>query len=322
MATLHCLPDRQDLPIESTETILEVLQNHDIPVQHVCNGNGECSTCRVVVESGLEKCTPRTRKEEALAKKLGFPPNIRLSCQTGTTGDVAIRRLIIDREDIAIADSQFETGIGEYRDQTVLVMTLRGGSDFDLSSFPYDALYVLNRFYRMVNRAITRYQGRLNSALGNKTVVLFDRLQDGRSHALRAALAIANDLQKLDTLLENLGYAPLQLTMGIHHGPLLQVPVGQDSALLGDALGLANRIDAFAAEQQTNLLISEAVYQPLASETVVARRLEMPLPKYGVLPLYEIAALNTPEPEPETPSLPQRMQNLWQRFRRWPTKRR
>ncbi|MFQ3680006.1 MAG: 2Fe-2S iron-sulfur cluster-binding protein, partial [Pseudanabaenaceae cyanobacterium] len=195
MATLHCLPDRQDLPIESTETVLEVLQNHGIPVQHVCNGNGECSTCRIVVESGLERCTPRTRKEEALAKKLGFPPNIRLSCQTGTTGDVTVRRLVIDHEDIAIADSQFDTGIGEYRDQTVLVMTLRGGSDFDLSRFPYDALYVLNRFYRLVNRAVTRYQGRLNSALGNKTVVLFDRLQDGRSQALRTGLAIANDLQ-------------------------------------------------------------------------------------------------------------------------------
>ncbi|MGQ9865645.1 MAG: adenylate/guanylate cyclase domain-containing protein [Pseudanabaenaceae cyanobacterium] len=190
-----------------------------------------------------------------------------------------------------------------------------------MSRFPYDALYVLNRFYRIVNRAVTRYQGRLNSALGNKIVILFDR-QDSRSQALRTALAIANDLQKLDVLLENLGYAPLQLTMGMHHGPLLQVAMGERSALIGDALGLANRIDAFAAEHASNLLISEAVYQPLARETVVARRLEMPLPKYGSLPLYEIAALSTPEPEPEAPSLPQRMQNLWQRFRLWPTKRR
>src|SRR5262245_23331895 len=102
MACISCLPDEQSLNIQSAETILQASLRGGIPHTNVCGGHARCSTCRVLILEGLEHCAPRNAREQALATRLGFDSSIRLACQATITGDVTLRRLVLDDEDVAV----------------------------------------------------------------------------------------------------------------------------------------------------------------------------------------------------------------------------
>ena len=58
------------------ETILQAAVRAGIPLAHICGGNGRCSTCRVIILDGLEHCSPRNPKEQAIAELLQFAPEV------------------------------------------------------------------------------------------------------------------------------------------------------------------------------------------------------------------------------------------------------
>src|SRR5258705_11639626 len=102
MATLELLPDRKQIAIAADESLLSASLRAGIPHAHACGGNARCSTCRVVVVEGAENCSPRNAHEQELASRLHFTPEIRLACQTTASGDVKVRRLILDTEDLEL----------------------------------------------------------------------------------------------------------------------------------------------------------------------------------------------------------------------------
>jgi ferredoxin len=53
-----------------------------------CGGYGQCATCIVEVESGMENLSPKTDFEKRKLKKK--PENYRLACQTLVNGSVKI----------------------------------------------------------------------------------------------------------------------------------------------------------------------------------------------------------------------------------------
>ncbi len=53
-----------------------------------CGGYGQCGTCIVAIESGLENLSPRTEVEERKLRK--YPENYRLACQTLANGPVRV----------------------------------------------------------------------------------------------------------------------------------------------------------------------------------------------------------------------------------------
>ena len=64
-------------------SILDNLLAHDIEVEHACEKSCACTTCHVIVRSGLEGLDPAEENEEdMLDKAWGLEPNSRLSCQT------------------------------------------------------------------------------------------------------------------------------------------------------------------------------------------------------------------------------------------------
>ncbi len=56
-----------------------------------------------MIHDGLANVLPRTDDERRLAELKGFESDVRLACQTRVTGPVAIRRLVFDAQDAAIA---------------------------------------------------------------------------------------------------------------------------------------------------------------------------------------------------------------------------
>jgi adenylate cyclase len=101
MPSIHFLPDDIESEVEENETILNAAIKAGIPLTHVCGGTARCTTCRVLVLDGVDSgVIPRNEEEARLADKLCFDPKVRLACQSRVTGNVRVRRLVLDDADI------------------------------------------------------------------------------------------------------------------------------------------------------------------------------------------------------------------------------
>lgn len=67
--------------ITNQKSLLELALENGVEIAHSCDGNGTCTTCRVVVEKGLERLPERNEIESEVVDGRGFKPEERLSCQ-------------------------------------------------------------------------------------------------------------------------------------------------------------------------------------------------------------------------------------------------
>src|SRR5262245_37608892 len=104
MPNVYVLPDQVLFECPSRTVLLSAALRSGVPFTHACGGHADCSTCRVVVVEGRNACSERSHKERAIAERLGFPPELRLACQTRINSDVTIRRLVLDDHDVELTD--------------------------------------------------------------------------------------------------------------------------------------------------------------------------------------------------------------------------
>ena len=159
--TLHFIGDK-DVRTTSKVPILEASLGAGIPHTHVCGGRARCSTCRVLVSEGLDHCRPRNEAEARLARTKGFSPEIRLACQTTVSGDVTLRRLVLDDTDIqvAIREGRADPGdVGREAEVSVLFCDIRSFTAFSERALPYDVIHILNRYFETIGAIIDGHGG-------------------------------------------------------------------------------------------------------------------------------------------------------------------
>src|SRR5262245_24130087 len=100
MVTITYVIDDRTVETRSGESILHESLRAGIPHSHACGGHARGSTCRVQVIEG--PCAPRNGPENAVVARLHFSPEIRLACQTTASGDVKLRRLVLDAEGVKV----------------------------------------------------------------------------------------------------------------------------------------------------------------------------------------------------------------------------
>jgi 2Fe-2S ferredoxin len=72
-------------------SILEIALGHDIQIDHACGGVCACSTCHVIVRSGMESIPGATEDEEdQLDNAPGLTPFSRLACQAVPDGSTDV----------------------------------------------------------------------------------------------------------------------------------------------------------------------------------------------------------------------------------------
>src|SRR5439155_19896091 len=166
---LEILPDHCTCDIAADESILAASLRAGIPLTCVCGGHARCSTCRVLILEGEEHCAARTAEEGALAQRLALGPAIRLACQTRLSGDVKLRRLVLDDEDIQLTDLTHRRGgplpaaiagaTGEERRMVILFADIRDFTAFAEALPPYDVIHLLNRYFHEMACVIERHGG-------------------------------------------------------------------------------------------------------------------------------------------------------------------
>jgi 2Fe-2S ferredoxin len=88
------LPEGRTVEADGGETLLDVALDSGIWIEHACGGNCACTTCRVVVELGVENLSPMEAVEaDRLETADDAVPASRLACQALVMGDATVRLL-------------------------------------------------------------------------------------------------------------------------------------------------------------------------------------------------------------------------------------
>lgn len=91
MPKITFLPMNVTVEAKLGETILEVAENNEIPLQHACGGFCACTTCHVIVKEGEDHLSASEEdEEERLDRATGVTLKSRLGCQAKITGDVVV----------------------------------------------------------------------------------------------------------------------------------------------------------------------------------------------------------------------------------------
>jgi ferredoxin, 2Fe-2S len=73
------------------ESLLDVAMNNDFHLEHACGGSCACTTCHVVVKSGVENLSEADDDElDRVELAADFQLNSRLGCQAVVKGDVVV----------------------------------------------------------------------------------------------------------------------------------------------------------------------------------------------------------------------------------------
>lgn len=76
--------------VPSGWTVLEVSRHFRIPHPAMCAGRARCSTCRVRVVDGANRCPPAGPDERRTLERLRASPDVRLGCQLRPDMDIAV----------------------------------------------------------------------------------------------------------------------------------------------------------------------------------------------------------------------------------------
>jgi serine/threonine protein kinase/ferredoxin/hemoglobin-like flavoprotein len=289
-------------------TLLEVSLANGIPHVHVCGGRARCSTCRVVVLDGLQNLGARNEAEQRVADRKGWPDNIRLACQTQVNGDASLRRLIIDAEDEAIAQSEASLEDADANPDSLggaaievravaLTCAIKDFGAFVAANLLHDVVHVVNRYLRQVCEPVLANRGRIEQYHGEAVTSLFglDRPADGAPgsqpeggaalpagephepalDALRAALRMLARVKQLNQYLARNFGAELEVTIGLHEGPLVIARVGHPSkrerVALGDTIEKATLLARAAQAAGARILASPSFVEKLGAEANIGK---------------------------------------------------
>ncbi|MGQ0793114.1 MAG: adenylate/guanylate cyclase domain-containing protein [Deltaproteobacteria bacterium] len=300
---LHYLPDDKKIASNVGATILDASNIAGIPHTQACGGRARCSTCRVLILEGIERCLPPNERESAIANRLGFSPEIRLACQTKTEGDIKLRRLVIDEEDIALASrlasESTPSSAGEEKRIAILFADIRGFTSFAEALYPYDVIHVLNRYFYEMGAVVTRNGGYIDNYMGDGLMALFgvDDAPDAAMRSVRAALEMLRAMENFNSYLQTLYDKRFHIGIGVHYGEAVVGTVGAGGAkkmtAIGDAVNLASRIEAATKEAGLALLISEDAYAEVQGKVKARSRCAGVgiRGKSGEYTLYEVEAM-------------------------------
>jgi len=244
-------------------TLLETLRANNIPHASVCGGRGRCTTCRVVVQNGLDHLPSPEAVESAALKRIGSPERVRLACQISPTQAMTVSPLLSAK---ATPSDGRRPGALLGREQlvTVLFVDMRGSTRLGEAKLPFDTLFILNQFFIEMTAALRETGGHYANFTGDGLMAIYGlqgAAEAGCRDALRGAQAMLDRLKALNERLEGDLPEPIRIGIGIHTGEAIVGEMGPPEARLvsaiGDTVNTAARLESMSKEFGEPVVISE-----------------------------------------------------------------
>jgi len=253
----------QRMRIPPGATVLETLRANRIPHASVCGGRARCTTCRIRVTQGLEALPPPAGLEAKALARIDAPPGLRLACQIRPTSDIAIMPLLA--ADAGAADGLVRGGLeGSERLLTVVFVDLRGSTTLGEARMPYDVLFILNRFFAEMTKALAATDGHYSQFTGDGLMALYGLdARDpaiGPAQALRGAREMLTRLDQLNSEIQAELRQPLRIGISIHFGEAIVGSMGpprsQIITAIGDTVNTAARLEGLTKDYDCVLIVS------------------------------------------------------------------
>ncbi|MBF0155664.1 MAG: adenylate/guanylate cyclase domain-containing protein [Magnetococcales bacterium] len=258
--------DRHVLSLAPGATVLETVLGAHIAHASVCGGRGRCSVCRVRVGKGGEHLPPPTWAESQVLGRIAAPEEVRLACQLRPERDLEVFPLL--PPSATAADGYAGSGKGDGREIELVVLfaDLRGFTRFSEEKLPFDVVFVLNRYFNTMGKAIAEAGGHLDKFIGDGVMALFGVDSGPEAGAREAIVAARLMVSGLDALNRGLAEAlaePLRMGIGIHGGEAIVGEMGYESVrhltALGDTVNIASRLEGLTKELGVEVVISDIV---------------------------------------------------------------
>ena len=257
-------PDGRFVEVTPGTSVLEASRTAGIPHAHVCGGRGRCSTCRVRVRGESRSLDPPGEEEARVLRRIGARPNVRLACQLRPRGTVEVTPLLPAFAHAADGRRRVDFAQGSEREIAILFADIRGFTGLAEGRLPYDVVFVLNRYFGAMGRAVEAAGGRVDKFIGDGVMALFGIERDPRSacrEALAAARLMSERLEELNHSLRGELDQPLRIGIGIHVGPVIVGEMGYGAATaitaIGDAVNTASRLETLTKTYGCQLVVSE-----------------------------------------------------------------
>ena len=194
---------------------------------------------------------------------------------------------------------------GQRRQVTVLFADLVDFTRLTARMEAEEAFDLLNTCFRRIVNHIYKYGGEVDKFLGDGVMAVFgvpEAHEDDPVRAVRAALDMQMEMQKLSHQLQSQLGAPLQLHIGIHCGEVIAGNVGVDEqqsyTVVGTTVNLAFRIQQIS--EPGTILVSQAVQQ--ATQHLFRYRYYRDVELKGFAEPVPAFVLESQEQRPATPA--------------------
>ena len=304
MARITSQPDDLSFNVGSGETLLQAGLRSGVAFAHACGGRAKCSTCRIRVVEGLDKCHERNELESAMAERLGFSPEMRLACQLRPDTDLKVRRLVLDETDLAMCsqlDRAVATRAGQEKSVAILFSDVVDSTAMSEKLSPYDLLYLLNRYFVQVGDIIEKNGGFIDRFVGDGVMAIFGLSDEPQAtlHGVKTSLEIMQLADQMKPFCASMYGVEFDIRIGLHFGSAVVGSLGsighERITVIGEVPNVASRIEASNKEAGTRFLISEAAFDQVKDGVEVADYVRVRLRGTSDrITLYEISAL-TPE---------------------------
>jgi class 3 adenylate cyclase len=184
---------------------------------------------------------------------------------------------------------------GEMRNVCLMFLDIRDFTAFTEKANPVEVVEFLNSLFEFMVDCVNRNQGIVNKFLGDGLMAVFGApLPDEKNchHALKASIEILNRLSQFNAAH---GGTPTRIGIGLHSGLAVTGTIGsaqrKEDTIVGDTVNVAKRIEELNKTLGSRLLISEQVWNALASKPKVSKKVGRVRVKGHEAPilLYQVA---------------------------------
>lgn len=185
---------------------------------------------------------------------------------------------------------------GVQKDATILFSDIAGFTKFSSNLAPVEVVTAMNEYLSAMAEVVLNNEGEIDKFIGDAVMARFGVLVDLPSpglSAVKTALAMLDELKKIQTRWMQEKREIFSIRIGIASGPVLAGNIGserrQEFTVMGSTVNLASRLEALNKELKTTILIDENTFRQISQEVRAVPRENISIRGMeGQMTVYEV----------------------------------